>query len=92
MDRPVAVVEVQDRVDLDQVHVGLVIGVERADVAPVGGLLAVLVTEGVGEDPGVGQHRRDDVLAEVVPAGLLPGGVLEEELVHFRLGEDIIGR
>ena len=67
VDRPVPVVEVQDRVDLDQVHAGLEIGVERADVAPVGGALAVLVAERVGQDPRAARdHRRDDVAAEVV--------------------------
>ena len=77
VDRPVAVVEVQDRVDGDQVHARLVVGVERPHVAPVGGLLAVLVAERVGEDARVLEHRRDDVLAEVVaarrPSGRRPG-------------------
>ena len=50
-DRPVLVVHVQVGIDGDQVHVGLVVGVERAHVAPVGVLLAVLVAERVGEDP-----------------------------------------
>ena len=44
-DRPVAVVEVEDRVGRDQVHVGVVVGVERPDVAPV----AVLA---LGRRPG----------------------------------------
>ena len=44
-DRPVLVVHVQQRIDRDQVHVGFVVGVERADVAPVGILLAVFVAE-----------------------------------------------
>ena len=35
VDRPVRVVEVEDRVGRDQVHVGVVVGVERPDVAPV---------------------------------------------------------
>ena len=34
-DRPLLVVEVEDRVDRDQVHVRVVVGVERPDVAPV---------------------------------------------------------
>ncbi len=37
-DRPVVVVEVEDRVGRDQVHVRLVVGVERPDVAPVAAL------------------------------------------------------
>ena len=36
VDRPLPVVEVEDRVDGDQVHVGVVVGVERPDVPPVG--------------------------------------------------------
>ena len=34
-DRPLVVVEVEDRLDRDQVHVRVVVGVERPDVAPV---------------------------------------------------------
>jgi hypothetical protein len=35
-DRPVAVVEVEIRDDAGQVDIGLPIGVDRADIAPVG--------------------------------------------------------
>ena len=34
-DRPLLVVEVEDRVDGDEVHVRVVVGVDRPDVAPV---------------------------------------------------------
>ena len=71
VDRPVAVVEVEDWIDGDQVHAGLIVGVERADVAPVGPLLAVLVAERIGEDAGVAEHLGDDIVAEVV-AALIP--------------------
>ena len=37
------VVHVQQRLDRDQLDVGFVVGVDRADVAPVGVALAVLV-------------------------------------------------
>ena len=37
-DRPVGVVEVEDRVGRDQVHVRVVVRVERPDVAPVAAL------------------------------------------------------
>ncbi len=81
-DRPVLVVQVQLRIDGDQVHVGLVVGVQRAHVAPVGVLLAVLVEEREGEDAVRVDHRRDDVAAEIVLA-VGPRGVeaelLEEE-------------
>ena len=44
-DRPVIVVQVEQRIDRDQIDVRFVVGVERADVAPVGVSLAVLVVE-----------------------------------------------
>src|SRR5262249_53405567 len=44
-DGPIAVVKVQDGVHFNEVHVGLEIGVEGADVAPIGFLLAVAVAE-----------------------------------------------
>ena len=65
-DRPIVVVHVQLRIDRDQVHVGLVVGVQRADVAPVGLLLAVLVGEREGEHAMRVDHRGDQVVAEVV--------------------------
>ena len=40
-DRPVLVVEIEDRVDRDQVHVRVVVRVERSDVAPVGAVRSV---------------------------------------------------
>ena len=43
--RPVVVVQVEQRIDGRQLDVGLVVGVDRADVAPVGVLLAVLVAK-----------------------------------------------
>ena len=46
-DRPLAIVKVEHRIDFNQVHIGLVISVQRADVAPIRGRLAVLVAEAV---------------------------------------------
>src|SRR5437588_12559969 len=48
--RPGLVVQVENRRDADQVHVGFVIGVEGADVAPVERVLRVFVGEVVGEN------------------------------------------
>ncbi len=45
---PGLVVEVEGGGDAGDVHVGLVVGLEGADVAPVEGLLLVLVDEVVG--------------------------------------------
>ena len=49
-----------------------VVGVERADVAPVLRRLLVLVVEAVGVDRRLVDQRRDDVLAEVVIASAAP--------------------
>ena len=94
VDRPLAVVEVEDRVDRDEVHVGLVVGVEGPDIAPVA---AVAVGRArhlvVGEvvDAGValvGQHR-DDAAAHVVDAS--PRRRRPCERVEQRVGrEDVV--
>src|SRR5215469_1619084 len=64
--RPGLVVEVEDRRNADEVHVGFVVGVESAHVAPVEGFFGVFVDEVIGEDAMLGDDARDDVLAEVV--------------------------
>src|SRR5262249_17563794 len=74
-DRPLAIVQVQDWIDLDQVHVRLVIGIQRADIAPVGDRLAVLVTKAKNVDFFALNHAWDNILAEVVIA-LRMGGIL----------------
>ena len=48
VDRPLAVVEVEDRVDRDQVHVRVVVGVQRPDVPPVAVLALGLARHDVG--------------------------------------------
>ena len=82
--RPVRVVEVEDGVHLDEVHRGLVVGVDRPHVPPVLRLLLVLVPEEVGEDPLARRHQpRDDVAAEVVGGvGLGVALQLAHEHVH----------
>ena len=47
-DRPALIVEVEDGGDAGDVHVGFVVGLEGSHVAPVEGLLLVLVDEVVG--------------------------------------------
>src|SRR5437867_2784251 len=34
-DRPDFVIQIEQRIDADEVHVGVVVGVKRADVAPI---------------------------------------------------------
>ncbi|CCC96390.1 protein of unknown function [Azospirillum baldaniorum] len=69
-DRPLAVVHVELRRDVAEVEVGLPIGVDGADVAPVG-LRLMAVQDGrlgevVGHHPRPAGHQMgDDVLAEV---------------------------
>ena len=77
------VVEVELRIDVDEVHVGLVIGVDRADVAPVGVAFAVLVAEREGVHGMRADHSREDVVAEVVAAeriGRVAAELFEEEV------------
>ncbi len=80
---PLGIVQVEVRVHLDEVHVGLVVGIEFADVPPVLARLLVLVRETVRIDGSLSaDQRRQDVLAEVVLA-VTPGVVLQ------RLDEDV---
>src|SRR5262249_34630053 len=87
-DRPLAVVQVQHRVDADQVHVGLVVGLQGADVAPVRLLLAVAVAAAAGEDAVRPQAAGDGVAADVVAASV-GGGVGGYQLVHEPGREDV---
>ena len=70
-DRPGVVVEIEQRRDAAQVHVGVEVRVDGADVAPVAALAIALAGDGVveevvGVDRVAADHRRDHVLAEVV--------------------------
>src|SRR5262249_9173903 len=65
-DRPLMVVEIQDWIDFHQIHVGLVVSVERSNVAPVGDCLAVLVSKAECIDLMGADHSGNDVLTEVV--------------------------
>ena len=104
VDRPLVVVEVEDRVRRDEVHVGLVVGVERAHVAPVAAVALAgaghhVVREVVDVGPARLDHHRDDVAAQVVLARrverVLPQRVdhrLRLEHVVAHRGEHLVGR
>src|SRR5216683_7540161 len=77
-ERPGGVVEVENGGYADEIHVGFVVGVEGADVAPVESVLGVFVDEVVGKDAVLGNDARKNVLAKVV-AGLGILGVREED-------------
>src|SRR6266851_965502 len=76
--RPGGVVQVENRRHADEIHVGFVVGVEGADVAPVESVLGVLIDEVVGKDAVLGNDARKNVLAEIV-AGLGIFGIREED-------------
>ena len=65
-ERPMLVVEVEDRRNADEVHVGFVVGVEGADVAPIESFLAVFVDEVVGIDAMLGDDAGKNVFAEIM--------------------------
>src|SRR5271157_584525 len=77
-ERPMLVVKVENRGNADEVHVGFVVGVERADITPVESLLAVFVDEVIGVDAVLGNDAGKNVLAEIVGRlGIL--GIGEED-------------
>src|SRR5277367_1432811 len=66
VQRPAFVVEVEDRGDGDQVHIGFVVGLDGADIAPVGFFFFIFVAKIVSEDAMLFDDARNDVFAEVV--------------------------
>ena len=71
--RPLAIVEVELGLDGAQVHVGFVVGVDGADIAPVGDGVFGLAGDAVGlevvsVDGGVAGELGQNVLAEIVVA------------------------
>ena len=89
------VVEVEDRVHRDQVHVRVVVGVERPDVAPV-----AAVALGDCRGTSLSRSRRPargrasvsighDVAAHVVHGGLV-GGVAPQRVEQHIGGEDVV--
>src|SRR5579862_5787097 len=65
-DGPALVVEVEDGGNGGHVHVGVVVGLEGADVAPVKSFLTVLVDEVIGEQLVLAEDGGQDVVSEVV--------------------------
>jgi hypothetical protein len=65
-------------VRMDDVHVGFVVGLERAHIAPVQSLFLIFVDEVIGEDAIVADHPGEDVFAEVMAGGLVLG-VFEQD-------------
>ena len=81
-NRPARIVHIQQRIDGHQVHIGFEVGIERADIAPVGILFSVLVTKGKGEDAMRIDDRRNDIPAEImrtVRIGRIPAELFEQE-------------
>ncbi len=69
-DRPFRVVQIELRIDSDQIHIGFPIGVECSNVSPIlnGFLIGVLKLEGV--HPSLFDHLGDDIFSEIVCAAL----------------------
>src|ERR1700723_3800424 len=66
VQRPALVVEVEDRRDGNQVHVGFVVGLDGADIAPVRFFFFIFVAKVVGEDAVLFDDARNDVFAEIM--------------------------
>ena len=103
-DRPLAVVEVEDRVDRNEVHVRVVEGIDRSDVTPVTVLPLAHSRHHVGGEVvdlsfAAIDERRNQVAADVVARGLVCSvdrdcvdeHVSAEHVVAHR-GEDLVGR
>jgi len=67
-DRPRVIVKIELRVDVDQVHIGFEVGIERSDIPPIGILLAVLIFEGKRKDSSFVNIGRDDIFAKIMMA------------------------
>ena len=91
-DRPAGVVQVELRDGGGEVDVGVPVGVDGADVAPVGlgavALADAAQVERVRDRLRLGDHARHDVLAEVV-AGARVGHVALERLPQVAGVEDV---
>jgi hypothetical protein len=92
VDREGGIIKVGKRIDLNQIHAGFVIGIQRPDVAPV---IPLLVTEAMGENGFALDKTRQDVSAKV-SAGLAAGlrrdpfgqsGTLEQVNSHVNPGK-----
>ena len=71
-DGPVLVIEVENRRNRHDIHVGFVIRLQRADVAPVERFFLVFIDEVVSVYAVVVHHLRKNIFAEIVArAGIL---------------------
>src|SRR5258708_1102059 len=69
-DRPPEVIEVELRMDLDEVHLRLPVGVDRADIAPIASTALILAGDGVRgkvvreDDAPLSYEPRQDIVPE----------------------------
>src|SRR5581483_1474562 len=77
-DQPLGVVQVENGGHGNDIHVGFVVGLEGAHVAPVERLFLVLVHEVEGEDAVVVDHLGKNIFAEIV-AGIGILGVFQQD-------------
>ena len=93
-DRPPVVVQVELGGGRAEIHVGVEVGIEGADVAPVGGVFRADARHLVGGEvvhlrTSVAHQHRDQVPAEVVPARVI-GGVLAQRVHQHVGGEHVV--
>src|SRR5271157_978245 len=92
--RPLAIVQVEFRLDGAQVHVGFVVGVDGADITPVGDGVIGLAGDAVGlevvsVDGSVAGELGQNVPAEiVVTVGVIRVGL--EQIHKSALGKDVV--
>ena len=67
-DWPDVVVHIEQRIDGDEVHVGVEVGVERSHIAPIGVGLSVFVQEEMCKDAVRVDDGRNDISAEIAGA------------------------
>ena len=76
-NRPLRIVEVEDRRDRDDIHVGIVKGFQRSHVAPVERFFFVLIYKIEGVDAVIVHHLGQNIFAEVV-AGIGILGIFQQ--------------
>src|SRR6185436_6427822 len=84
-NRPALIVQVEFRRHRYQIHVGFIVGVNSADIAPIQLLFCVHVGEIVGDHAGPAHQLGDDVAAEVVRGGGVVGILEEGAQQHVRI-------
>src|SRR5262245_51597486 len=65
-DRPLLVVEVEEGIDRDQIHIGFPVGIQRSNIAPILNSFPVGIMKLKGIDASALDHVRDDIFSEVV--------------------------